>query len=176
MSWIDLLPLVLIASCTAFAAQRKLSGLIVTLGGLLVLKPLLLIGQVNALFAILIALPIGIALGVAGRYVSQRVQLSSLTETALGGVGGFCLGVTLTLALVTSFPLGRDLNNRIVYPAPGMPLMIQRAVQESRFFTTGRDILLYPLLEAEGRIPPEQRFMLRSFHSFLVVGRPWEGG
>lgn len=176
MSWIDLLLLVIIASSTALAAQRRLSGLIVALGALLVLKPLLLIGQANALLALLIALPIGIALGVAGRYVSQRMQLNNLTEMALGGIGGFCLGVTLTLALVTSFPLARDLNNRIVYPAPGMPLMVQRAVQESRFFITGRDILLYPLLEAEGRIQPEQRFVLRSFHSFLVIGRPWEGG
>lgn len=176
MSWFDLLLLVMVASCTAFAAQRKLSGLLVALGGLVLLKPLLLIGQINALFALLIALPLGLALGIGGRYVSQRVQLSNPAETVLGGIGGFCLGVTLTLALMTSFPLARDLNNRIVYPAPGMPLMMQRAVQESRFFTTGRDILLYPLLEAEGRIEPERRFMLRGFHSFLVVGRPWEGG
>ena len=117
----------------------------------------------------------GLGLGFALRFYGHKWHLGRVWGSLLGGLGGFLLGLTLVLALVTALPIGRDLNNRIVYPPRTLPIG-GAAVANSSLGELGRDILLYPLLERQGLIPPARSGTLARLHGFFVVGRPWEGG
>ncbi len=161
---------------TALAAQRKLSGLFVGLGGVILLRPLLLLGHLSGPLAVLVALLVGLGLGFAGRTVSREVRLSSPLFSLLGGLGGFLLGCALIIVVVTSLPIAHDVSGRIVYPPQDLQEPFLSAVQRSRLIDQGRDILLYPLLERQGLIPPGERATLHTLHEFFIVGKPWEGG
>ena len=175
MNWVDLIFLLIIAAVTALAAQRRLPGLIIGLGGVLLFRPLLLLAQRSAPAALVLALLVGLGLGFALRFYGHKLHLGNLSGSLLGGLGGFLLSLTLVLALVTALPIGRDLNNRIVYPPRTLPVG-GAAVTNSTFGELGRDILLYPLLERQGLFSPAQQGALARLHGFFVVGRPWEGG
>ncbi len=173
MNWVDLIFILIIAAVTALAAQRRLPGLVIGFGGVLLFRPLLLLAQISAPVALVLALLLGLGLGFVLRFYGHKWYLGNVTGSLLGGLGGFLLSLTLVLALVTALPIGRDLNNRIVYPPRTLPLG-GAAVAHSTFGELGRDILLYPLLERQGLVPPEQRSVLARLHGFFVVGRPWE--
>ena len=174
MNWVDLVFILIVAAVTALAARRGPLGLVVGLGGALLYRPLLLLAQRSAPAALLLALLLGLGLGFAGRLYGHKWHLGKW-GSLLGGLGGFLLGLTLVISLVTALPLGRDLNNRIVYPPRTLPVG-GAAVADSKLGELGRDILLYPLLERQGLIPPAQKGALARLHGFFVVGRPWEGG
>jgi uncharacterized membrane protein YeaQ/YmgE (transglycosylase-associated protein family) len=176
MNWIDLLCLVIIGGTTALAAKRGLGGLIIGAGALVFFTPLLGVARLSPLLALALALMLGLLLGFVGRHIARRNVPVGPLYTALGGVGGFLLGTTLTLSLAVSLPLERDINNLLVYPPRTLAAPISNALQSSQFALMGRNILLYPLLDAAGQIAPEQRGVLSALHRFLVFGRPWEGG
>lgn len=174
MNWIDLSLLLLVAAVAALSAKRGLIGLTVGFGGLILLKPLLLLSQVNLWLALGAALLAALLSGLLGRGLEAGSRLPTSLSSSLGGVGGFLLGVMLVLALVTSLPVERDLNNRIVYPPHNLPPGVQGAVQQSRLMKLGSDILLYPLLAQSGLLEPSN--VLGGLHNLLVVESPWTGG
>lgn len=176
MNWIDIVLVLALGAMTALAAQRKLSGLFVGLGGMILLRPLLLLGHLSGPLAVLVALLVGVALGFAGRTVSRKVRRDLPVFSLLGGLGGFLLGVALLIVVVTSLPIGHDISGRIVYPPQDLREPFVTAVQRSRLVDEGRDILLYPLLERQGLIPNGERATLHALHDFFIVGTPWEGG
>lgn len=176
MNWIDLLLVLGVAAATAIGAQQRLTGLVVGVGGVVLFKPILVAAHAQPLFAIVLAVFAGLALGLAARLLAPGIRLTAPIDGVLGGVGGLLLGTTMALALVTSFPVGRDINNRVVYPDQTLPAALRTAVPQSRMIGLGRDILLYPLLETAGQVEPGRRAMLRGLHGFLIVGRPWERG
>jgi len=158
----------------ALAAQRGLLGLIVGVGAVALLKPLLWLAQLSAFAALLTALLLGLLLGASVRPLPRFARRQPPWAHLLGALGGVLLGGALTLALAASLPVGRDLNGAVRYPAPGLPL--EETLQGSRLVEVGRAILLYPLLEREGLVAPEERAALRILHGLLVPDRPWEGG
>jgi hypothetical protein len=176
MNWIDLLLVLTVASVAALAAKRQLAGAVVALGGLLLAKPLMVLMHAQLALGLALALLTALALGVAGRVLARAVFVKPWLGRLLGGSAGLALGVVLALATVTSFPVGRDIHGRVVYPAPNLPVLLRSAVPQSRTVQLGRDILLYPLLEAASHVPPGQRVLLRGLHEYLIVGRPWERG
>ena len=174
MNPLDLALVLIIAAATVCAAQRKLTGLFVGLGGVLLLKPLLLASQLSPFIGLALALIFGLALGFSSRYLPPQAKLRAPLRTFAGGVGGFVLGCALVLAATTALPLGRDINNAIIYPPRDAPL--NATLQRSQLVHLGRDILLYPLLDREGLISPERRAVLRGLHELLVARPPWERG
>lgn len=176
MNWIDLLLVLTVASLAALAAKRQLAGAVVALGGLLLFKPLLVLVHAQATLGLVLVGLAALVLGLVGRLLARAVFVRPWLGRLLGGSAGLALGVVLALATVTSFPVGRDIHGRIVYPAPDLPVLLRSAVPQSRTVQLGRDILLYPLLEAAAHVPPGQRVLLRGLHGYLIVGRPWERG
>ena len=174
MNPLDLTLVLVIAATTVCAAQRKLIGLLVGVGALLLLKPLLLASQLSPFVGLALALAFGLVAGFSSRWLPPQAKLRAPLRTLAGGVGGFVLGCALVLAAVTALPLGRDINDAIIYPPRDVPL--SSVLQRSQLVGLGRDILLYPLLDRDGLVSPERRVVLRSLHGLFVARPPWERG
>lgn len=174
-TWLDFLLVIGVAALVGLGAQRRLSGALVGLGGALLFRPLLVVFNGNLYLALGLALVAGLLLGLISRAVVVRQRGADLLFGILGGLGGAALGVLLLLAFVTSLPLERNVNNQIIYPAQSLPAMVRIACNTSPLVKLGRDILLYPLLEAGGQLQANTG-VYRALHKLMVVGEPWEGG
>jgi hypothetical protein len=172
MSWLDLVLFGLVALLSAFGAKRRLTGLAVGVGALVLFRLLLVVFVNSPWVGLAFALSAGVLLGLLGRSLIPQRRGSALPGTLLGGVGGFVLGLLLVFATVTSLPIERNLNDQIVYPPRLLPLSVRAAVIESRLVAVGRDILLYPLLVRDGVLEPSA--VTAGLHRFFVVGEPWE--
>ncbi len=171
MTWFDLILMVAFAALTALGAQRKLMGLVLGLGAVILFRPLLLVTQINPYLALIVSLAVGLGLGILSRLLmARRIGTSSLFQL-LGGVGGALVGALFVLALMTSLPIGQDVNGLLTYPA-NLPTSMSEPVKQSRFIRIGRDILFYPLLanDAAGNLTP----LHKNLHNFLIVSKPWE--
>lgn len=175
MSWIDLLAVLLLASLIAFGAQRRLTGLLVGVGGALALRPLLLLGERNPWLAVVVGLGVGLALGLIGRQLLPGTRKGLVWQHLAGGVGGGALGLALVLGAATALPVQRSPfdPNQLFYPPRDLHPLVQGAALRSYTLTVGRDVLLYPLLEAQGTVPEDRRALLRGLNRWLVVGEPW---
>lgn len=175
MSWIDPLLALLVAGLAALGASRRLTGLWVGVGGLLLLRPFLLLSQATPVVALILALLAGLLLGLLGRNLMPSLRTGVAWQQAAGAIGGGLLGVALVLTMVTSLPIQRSPfdPNQLFYPPRDLPAGIQGPVQGSWTVRLGRDILLHPLLEAQGSVPEGRLAALRGLHRWLVVGEPW---
>jgi hypothetical protein len=175
MSVLDLALVLVIATVAGLGAQRRLTGLLVGVGGALALRPLLLLADLNPWLALVGALLVGLALALLGRHVLQLTQAPGVVSSVAGGVGGAVLGVAIVLTLVTSLPIQRSpFNpNELVYPPDTLPPAIRLQVQRSAFVAVGREVLFAPLLTGPAAIPRERAFVVDALHRWLVVGEPW---
>lgn len=171
MTWLDLVLWGLVALLSAFGAKRRMTGLMVGLGALVLFRLLLGVFARSSVAGLVFAAVAGLLLGLLGRSLIPRRRGPSLPATLLGGLGGFLLGLVLVLATVTSLPIERNINDQIVYPPRLLPLSMRAAVIDSELVGLGRDILLYPLLVRDGLIEPSS--VLNGLHYFFVVGEPW---
>jgi hypothetical protein len=171
MTWLDLFLVAAFATLTALGAKRKLAGLVVGLVSVLLFKLLLVIFSGNVYIGLVFALLAGLLLGLASRFIMLRQRGMPLLSSLAGGFGGALLGLLLVLSVATSFPLGRDVNNFVVYPDQTLPGQIRN----SQLVNVGRDILLYPSRELNGQIAAGQKGLYQILHNFFVVGKPWEG-
>lgn len=176
MTWIDATFVLTVASTTALASERRLSGLLVGAGGVLAFRPLLGLAQSNPFLALALALVTGLVLALLGRHMLQwGLRLPPLAGRLAGGFGGLVLGVAIVIALVTSLPIGRQpLSGGIYYPPTDLPAAVQPAVSGSAAVAVGCSVLLQPLLQAHGDAAPCQRSaLLTLLHDWFVVGEPW---
>ncbi len=175
MSWVDLLLVIVVATVTVLGAQRRLAGLLVGLGGLLLLRPLIVAGHASPLVALVLALLAGLVLSLVGRRLFRQNRGGDVWKRALGGLGGFVLGSAIVVALVVSFPIQRNPANpnELFYPPRNLPAPLQEAVLRSRLVMVGRDILLYPLLARQGDVAGAEGRVVRGLHRWFVVGEPW---
>jgi hypothetical protein len=174
MTWIDLTLLLLVAIVTALAAERRLTGLLVGLGGVLLLRPLLLLGDVSAFGALLAALAAGGTLALLGTRLTRSWALPDAAAVILGGAGGLLLSVMLLLATVTSLPIERNAHAQIVYPPQAINRSTAAALQASPLVQLGRSILLQPLLAGSGPATSSEQRAYAWLHDYLVVGTPWQ--
>jgi hypothetical protein len=175
MSWLDLVLVAVVASVTALGAHRRLSGFFVGLGGVLLLRPLLVLAQANPFLALVAALLAGLGLSMLGRRLFQQNRGAAGLMRTLGGFGGLALGLALVLSLVTSLPIQRNPANpsELFYPPRNLPAPISSAVLDSRLVLLGRDILFYPLLNKQGSADAGQQRLMSGLHRLFVVGEPW---
>lgn len=174
MSWFDLILIFVFAALTALGAKRKLMGFIVGLGAVIVFKPLLLVLQGNSYVALFLALLTGLILGLSSRFLLVRRIGTAAVYRLLGAFGGAILASLVVFSVITSLPIGRDINGLIIYPSSSLPSGLNTAVRQSRLVEFGRDILLYPLLASEPRLSGKEG-LYEPLHKFFVMGRPWEG-
>ena len=173
MTWIDLALVLVAASVAALASERRLSGFFVGIGDVLLLRPLLVLAEINPFVGLVAALVVGLGLSFLGRVLLPPSRGGMWFQRLLGALGGLALGLVLVLALVTSLPIQRNPLDQIVYPPRDLPEPFNQAVVSSRMVLLGRDILLYPLLDAQGDLAASEG-ILRGLHSYLVVGEPWK--
>lgn len=171
MTWLDVVFFGLIALLAALGAKRRLSGLVVGVGALLLFRLLLGVFSSSPWVGVAFALLAGLLLGLLGRSLSVARRTAPRLSSMLGGVGGGLLGLLLVLAVATSLPIERNVNDQIVYPPQRLPLSLRSAVTASAVVDLGRDILLYPLLVEAGM--RERSGILAGLHGFFVVGEPW---
>lgn len=175
MSWFDILLVLSFSALIALGVQRRLMGLVVGLGAVLLFRPLLIVLNGSPYIALVFALIAGLLLGLGSRFFLVRRVGTGLPFQILGGIGGTLLGCLLVLSVVTSLPIERNVNQQIVYPPNSLPKVVSSAVRKSRFVTIGRGILLYPLLEPSSNFSGGTKFVYKNLHDFLVIGKPWEG-
>lgn len=176
LTWIDLVLTIVIASLVALGASRKLIGLFVGIGALLLTRPLLGLGQGNPWFSIAVAFVCGLALALLARKLVAPGKGPELVFKIAGGFGGFLLGGAIVLALVTSLPIQRNPANEreIFYPPRDVGTQVAVTLQRSPLVMLGRSILLYPLLPND-HLPERDQRVLSGLHGWLVVGEPWLG-
>jgi hypothetical protein len=175
MNLIDGAFVIVVATLAGLAAQRRLTGLLVGAGGVLALRPLVVLADLNAYLALVGALLVGFGLALLGRQVLRLSGGTGPMGGVLGGLGGGLLGLALVLSVVTSLPIGRSpLNpNELVYPhAESLPLPVRPAIQRSAVVAFGSEVLFAPLF-AEGALPRERAALVGALHRWLVVGEPW---
>ena len=175
MTVLDVALVLTAALVAALATQRRLGGLMVGLGGAIVLRPLLLLGDMNPWLGLFGALLIGLGLALAGRLLLPGAGGTGVWPRVAGGVGGAALGAAIVLTLVTSLPIGRDaLNpNQLRYPANDMPAAVRPVVERSVLVQLGREILFAPLLAAQDPRSPERTNVMTTLHGWIVTGEPW---
>ncbi len=173
ITWIDAVLVLIVAVTTAFGAQRRLVGLVVGVGAVLLLKPLLVVGTRSPVLALIAALIGGVLLAL----LSQRLVTPGLRQRwpskVAGGFGGLVLGLALTVALVTGLPIERHVADQraIYYPPVNAPFGMSSTLQASPLVKVGRRIVLYPLIE-----PPESELTQNTYQalrSWFVQGDPW---
>jgi hypothetical protein len=179
MSWFDIFLLASIAALTALGAKRKMTGLIIGVGSLVLFRVLLSVASRNTsglIVAVVMALLAGVLFGMLGRASVFKGRGLELPLTIGGGIGGLLAGLVLVGALVTSLPIEKRFDGAIVYPPQQLPPLLTSAVNSSQLVKVGRSILLYPLLAKEpSQLPASQQGLYSALHTFFVVGEPWEG-
>jgi len=176
MTALDVVLALIIATVAALASQRRLGGLIVGVGGLLALRPLLLLADMNPWLGLFGALLVGLGLALAGRLLLPGAGGKGWYVHVAGGVGGALLGAAVVLTLVTSLPIQRDaLNpNQLRYPPQDLPSSLRNVVERSLLMQVGREVLFAPLLaNAPGR-SPERVAVVGALHDWVIVGEPWQ--
>jgi len=175
MTWLDAVLLLIVAATTAVAAERRIAGLVVGVGGVLALRPLLALAQLQPWLGIVGALVVGLVLALVGRQLLPAAPRYARWPRLLGGFGGAVLGFAIVLTLVTSLPIQRNPvePGLIYYPPRDLPGTLHRAVSESSLVAFGRSVLLFPLLDPRGGIEPGERAVISALHSVAVVGEPW---
>jgi hypothetical protein len=174
MNWFDIFLIIALATITALGIKRKLVGLLIGVVALPLIRVLMLIG--NPWIGIAMTISAGILLGLLGRNVLAHKRGFDIPFMVLGGLGGLFTGLLFVGLMITSLPINYDkINTAYIYPPKyNIPPLLFQAFQGSRLVKVGHDILLYPLLENEGRIPENQRGTYNILHNVLVVGQPWE--
>ena len=175
MSWIDPVLALIVGTLAAFGAARRLAGLWVGIGAVLLIRPMLGLAQNNVWAALIAAVFGGLLLALIGRSLFANQRSGIVWQRALGAVGGAALGLTLVLALVVSLPIQRSPfdPNQLFYPPRDLPAPMQGATARSWTVAVGRDVLLFPLLDAQGALSDGRRAIVGPLHRWLVVGEPW---
>ena len=175
MTVLDVALVLTMATLVALAAQRRLVGLIVGAGGALVLRPLLLLADMNPWLGLLGGLLIGLGLALIGRVLLPAGGGRGWLVRVAGGAGGAALGVAVVLTLVTSLPIQRDaLNpNQLRYPPRDLPIVVRPLVERSLLVQVGREVLFSPLLATQEPRSPERAAVIAALHGWVVVGEPW---
>lgn len=179
MSWLDPVFAVLVGTLTAFGAARRLAGFTVGVGAVLLIRPILGVAEANLWAGLVAALFGGAILASLGRSLFANKRSGATWQKGLGAVGGAGLGLALVMALVISLPIQRSPfdPNQILYPPRTLPGPIQSATAGSWTVALGRDVLLFPLLDAD-EMPEGRQAVLGTLHRWFVIGEPWrvDGG
>lgn len=173
VTWLDIVLVLMVAGTTALGAKRRLVGLMVGVGGVLLLRPLLVVGSQDPWVALAAALVGGLLLTLIGQRLVSPALRQGWPSMVLGGFGGLLLGSALLVAIVVSLPIERAPANQnaIIYPPSNAPLGLSEMLKRSPTVRLGRAILLYPLLEE-----PEAEFertLYQGLRGWFVVGEPW---
>lgn len=173
MTWLDALLALLVVSVAALGYERRWSGAIIALCGVLLVGPLLRLGLDSAITALLAGLIVGLLLAVLSlRFIRDTAR--SPAGAVAGGLAGLLLAGTLLVSILISLPIGRTPDGSIVYPAQTLPGSVQAAANRSPLVAYGRSVLLQPLLAAQPNSDAaSQMGVTRWLHEWLVPSEPW---
>jgi hypothetical protein len=177
MSWFDIVLLAGVAALVALGAKRKMTGLIIGFGSLILFRVLISFaerGTRGIVVALVMAVLAGVLFGMLGRASVTKARGLDLAFSIAGGFGGLLTGLVLVGALITSLPLQQRFDNTIDYPTNETGSLLASGVNSSQLVKgVGRNIVLYSLL-ADKSIPASQRGVYAALHNYFIVREPWE--
>ena len=174
-NWLDYSLILLVAAIAGLFARRKLAGLIVGIAAILLIKPLLILGQQNAVIALIVGIILSIVLAILGQFLNDKDPFAPSLQMLLGGVGGFLFGLSMLFALVTALPLN-IVNGQIIYPSNVGRTTASLAIEDSQLVLIGRDILLYDVYVMNNlrqSINTANPNFVETMNGYLVAGEPW---
>lgn len=173
MTWLDALLVILVVAVAALTAERRWGGVLIAVGGLLMLGPLLQLGQSAPLLALLLAVAGGLLLAVLSARL-LRTPVNPVPGLIAGSAAGLVFGAVLLLAVLTSLPVQVNADNTISYPPRNLPPVIQAAADASPLVGLGRTVTLQPLLAVQPNSPAASQHPFTGWlHDWLVPGEPW---
>lgn len=176
-SWIDAVLVLVLAVATAYGARRRMIGLVVGVGAVLLLKPLLVVSTRSPMLALAAALLGGVLLALLSQRMSSQTLRQRWPTMVAGGVGGFLLGAAMVTALVTALPIERAASDSrsIYYPPVNAPLGLSSALQRSPLVNQyGRTVVLLPLLSpADQGNSAVERAVYQGLRTWFVASDPW---
>lgn len=175
MTWLDALLVILVMAVAALIAERRWTGVLIAAAGIILVGPLLRLGQGAPLIGLLLAIAAGLILAIlAARLIKAPAPGRGGSGIVAGSVMGFVFGAVLLLATLVSLPLGRNNQGQIVYPGLATPPAVTEALIRSPLVAYGRSVLLQPLLAGQPNSPASSQWELtRWLHGWLVPGEPW---
>lgn len=174
-NWLDYSLILLVAAITGLFAKRKLAGFVVGIAAILLIKPLLMLGQQNPIIAIVVGIVASIVLAFLGQFLNDKDPFAPSLQMLLGSVGGFLFGLSMLFALVTALPLN-IVNGQIIYPSDVGRNAASLAIEDSQLVNIGRDILLYDVYvmnNLRSSINTASPDFVETLNSYLVAGEPW---
>ncbi len=174
-NWLDYSLILLVAAIAGLFARRKLAGLVVGIAAILLIKPLLMLGQQSAVLALIVGIVASIALAILGQFLNEKDPFAPSLQMLLGGIGGFLFGLSMLFALVTALPLN-IVNGQIIYPSNVGRSNVSFAIEDSQLVNIGRDILLYDvyvLNNLRQSISTANPDFVETLNGYLVAGEPW---
>ncbi len=175
MTWLDALLVILVMAVAALTAERRWTGVLMAAAGIILVGPLMRIGQGAPLIGLLLAIAAGLILAiVAARLIKAPPAGMDRPGLIAGSVMGLVFGAVLLLATLTSLPLARNNQGQIVYPGVTSPPAVADALVRSPLVAYGRSVLLQPLLAGQPNSPASSQWeVTRLLHDWLVPGEPW---
>jgi len=174
-NWLDYSLIALVGVIAGLFARRKLAGLVVGIGAIILIPLLLRLGEMNIVIALVVGIIISIVLALLGQFLNDRDPFAYSLQHLLGGLGGFLFGLSMLFALVTALPLNIS-NGQIIYPANVGRSQVSLAIEDSQLVNIGRDILLYDVYVSNNirdRIVTANPDFVETMNSYLVAGEPW---
>lgn len=174
-NWLDYTLIVLVATIAGLFARRKLAGLVVGIAAIVLIKPLLMLGQINLWLALGVALIASIIVAFLGQFLNDKDPFPYSLQSLLGGVGGLLFGMSMLFALVTALPLD-IVNGQIIYPSNVGRTPVSLAIEDSQLVNIGRDILLYDVYVMNNlrqSINTANPDFVETMNGYLVAGEPW---
>jgi hypothetical protein len=137
LTWFDATLIALLAGTVVIGVRRGVAGLVSGLGGLVVWFGLNLVGGVEPLLALVLAIAVGVGLTSLARSVLAWPPVAGLSDVAgaaLGGLGGAAFGAAMVAALALSFPTSPNPaagRGQFYYPSEYLPMAVKVAVGRS---------------------------------------------
>ena len=173
MTWLDALLVILVMAVAALIAERRWTGVLIAAAGIILVGPILRIGQGAPLIGLLLAIAAGLILAILAARVLKAPPERDRTGVIAGSFMGLVFGAVLLLAVLVSLPLGRNNQGQIVYPGMTTTPAVTEALVRSPLVAYGRSVLLQPLLAGQPNSPESSQWAItRLLHDWLVPGEP----
>ena len=137
LTWFDAALILLLAGCVVIGLRRGAAGFVIGIGGVIAWAALNVLGLLEPLLGLIVALGAGAGLTALARAALSWPPVANLSDNvsaALGGVGGAVLGASLAAALALSFPTSPNPaagRGHFYYPSAYLPGAVKVAVEDS---------------------------------------------
>jgi hypothetical protein len=136
LTWFDGVMVILLAAIVVVGVQRKLAAALAGLATLLLWPLINLLGLVQPLVGLVVAIAFGVGVVVGLRFLQSFEWFPELAEPVqglAGGLGGLLMGLGVVAALTLAFPASKNASG---FAYPSARLGIANDIYSSRIYKT----------------------------------------